>query len=54
MTFAIVALRAVSADRPVLAGAALAAAVATKPWAVGFLPLLLVGSSGGRSQPASR
>jgi len=42
MTFAIVALRAVSADRPVLAGAALAAAVATKPWAVGFLPLLLV------------
>jgi len=42
MTFAIVALRAVSADRPVLAGAALAAAIATKPWAVGFLPLLLV------------
>jgi hypothetical protein len=42
MTFAVVALRAVSADRPVLAGAALAAAVATKPWAVGFLPLLLV------------
>jgi len=42
MTFAIVALRAVFADRPVLAGAALAAAVATKPWAVGFLPLLLV------------
>jgi len=42
MTFAIVALRAVSADRPVLAGLALAAAVASKPWAVGFVPLLLV------------
>ena len=42
MTFAIVALRAVSADRPVLAGAALAAAIAAKPWAVGFVPLLLV------------
>jgi hypothetical protein len=42
MTFAILAVRAVSADRPVLAGAALAAAVAAKPWAVGFLPLLLV------------
>ncbi|MHB1472251.1 MAG: hypothetical protein ACYCV4_01260 [Dermatophilaceae bacterium] len=42
MTFAILALRAVSADRPVLAGIALAAAVATKPWAVGFVPLLLV------------
>ncbi len=42
MTFAIAALRAVSAHRPVLAGVALAAAIATKPWAVGFLPLLLV------------
>jgi len=42
MAFAIVALRAVSADRPVLAGLALAAAIASKPWAVGFLPLLLV------------
>src|SRR5674476_211634 len=42
MIFAIVALRAVSADRPVLAGVALAAAIAAKPWAVGFLPLLLV------------
>ena len=41
MVFAIVALRAVCADRPVLAGAALALAVASKPWAVGFLPLLL-------------
>ena len=41
MIFAIVALRAVSADRPVLAGAALALAIAVKPWAVGFLPLLL-------------
>jgi hypothetical protein len=42
MVFAIVALRAVSADRPVLAGAALALAIASKPWAIGFLPLLLV------------
>jgi hypothetical protein len=42
MVFAIVALRAVSADRPILAGAALALAIAAKPWAVGFLPLLLV------------
>jgi len=42
MTFAIAALRAVSAHRPVLAGVALAAAIAAKPWAVGFLPLLLV------------
>ena len=42
MAFAILAFRAVSADRPVLAGVALAAAVAAKPWAVGFVPLLLV------------
>ncbi len=42
MLFAIVALRAVAADRPVLAGAALALAIAAKPWSVGFLPLLLV------------
>ncbi len=42
LVFAIVALRAVSAGRPVLAGIALALAIAAKPWAVGFLPLLLV------------
>lgn len=42
LVFAIVALRAVCAQRPVLAGAALALAVAAKPWAIGFLPLLLV------------
>ena len=42
MVFAVVAVRAVSAGRPVLAGVALAAAIASKPWAVGFLPLLLV------------
>jgi hypothetical protein len=42
LVFAIIALRAVSADRPVLAGVALALAVAAKPWAIGFLPLLLV------------
>ena len=42
LVFAIVALRAVSAGRPVLAGVALVLAIAAKPWAVGFLPLLLV------------
>jgi hypothetical protein len=42
MVFAVLALRAVSAERPVLAGAALALAIAAKPWAIGFLPLLLV------------
>jgi hypothetical protein len=42
MVFAILALRAVSAERPLLAGVALALAIAAKPWAVGFLPLLLV------------
>jgi hypothetical protein len=41
MTFAILALRAVVANRPVLAGLALAAAVASKPWAIGFVPLVL-------------
>lgn len=41
MIFAIVALRAVSADRPVLADLVLAAAIASKPWAIGFVPLLL-------------
>ena len=41
LVFAVVALRAVCAERPVLAGAALALAVAAKPWAIGFVPLLL-------------
>ena len=41
MALAILAVRAVCAERPVLAGAALGAAIAAKPWAVGFLPLLL-------------
>jgi hypothetical protein len=41
MVFAVVALRAVSANRPFLAGVALAAAVAAKPWAIGFVPLIL-------------
>ena len=36
------ALRAVAANRAALAGLALGAAVAAKPWAVGFIPLLLV------------
>jgi len=41
MALAILAVRAVCAERPVLAGAALGAAIAAKPWAVGFIPLLL-------------
>jgi hypothetical protein len=41
LVFAVVALRAVCAGRPVLAGAALGLAVAAKPWAIGFLPLIL-------------
>ncbi|MEP7369820.1 MAG: hypothetical protein ABI662_09210 [Dermatophilaceae bacterium] len=52
MVFAIVALRAVSAERPVLAGAALALAIAAKPWAIGFLPLLL-GLPWGRRRAAA-
>ena len=42
LVFAVVSLRAVAADRPVLAGLALALAIAAKPWAVGFLPMVLV------------
>ncbi len=41
MAFAVLALRAVAERRPVLAGLLLAGAVASKPWAVAFLPLLL-------------
>ena len=40
LVFAVVALRAVCASRPVLAGAAVALAIAAKPWAIGFFPLL--------------
>src|SRR6202022_2108725 len=36
------AIRAVASNRAGLAGLALGAAVAAKPWAVGFIPLLLV------------
>jgi hypothetical protein len=42
MVFAVAAIRAVRSERPVWAGLALAAAIASKPWAIGFLPLLLV------------
>ena len=41
MAAAVVAIRAVSAGRPLLTGLALAAAIACKPWALGFLPLVL-------------
>lgn len=46
MLAAVVAVRAVWANRPAAAGLALAAALAAKPWAVGFLPILLGLSSG--------
>jgi hypothetical protein len=49
MVFTVAAIRAVVARRPVWAGLALAAAVACKPWAVGFLPLLLVLDRGRRA-----
>jgi hypothetical protein len=39
---AVAALRAVAARRAGLAGLALGAAIAAKPWAIGFAPLLLV------------
>ena len=39
--FGVGAVVAVCRQRPVLAGIALGAAIASKPWAVGFLPLLL-------------
>lgn len=42
LLLAVAAIRAVVAQRPILAGLALAGAVAAKPWAVGFFPLLLV------------
>ncbi len=41
LVFAVLALRAVCAGRAVLAGAALALAVAAKPWAIGFFPMVL-------------
>jgi hypothetical protein len=42
MVFAVVAVRAVVAGRAAWAGLAIAAAISCKPWAVGFVPLLLV------------
>ena len=42
MALAIVALRSLCADRPVLAGAALVAAVVAQPWDLGFMRLLMV------------
>jgi hypothetical protein len=42
LVLAIAALRAVAANRAAVAGLALAGAVAAKPWALGFIPLLLV------------
>ncbi|MGZ4436531.1 MAG: hypothetical protein ACXVW6_02755, partial [Nocardioidaceae bacterium] len=41
MAGGVLAVRAVCARRPLAAGLALGAALAAKPWAVGFLPLLL-------------
>ena len=42
LVLAVAALRAVAANRAGLAGLAIGAAVAAKPWALGFVPLLLV------------
>jgi hypothetical protein len=42
LVLAVGALRAVAANRAAFAGLALGGAVAAKPWAVGFLPLLLI------------
>jgi len=42
LVFLVAAMRAVAGRRQVVAGLALAAAVASKPWAVGFLPILAV------------
>src|SRR6202022_3976659 len=42
LVLAVGALRAIVANRAALAGLALGAAVAAKPWALGFIPLLLV------------
>ncbi len=41
MLLAVLAVRAVAGRRPVLTGLALGAAIAAKPWAVGFLPLVV-------------
>ena len=49
MLFAVAAIRAVLARRAVWGGLALGAAVASKPWAVGFLPLILVLDRGRRA-----
>lgn len=42
LVFSVAAIRAVAANRAVLAGFALGAAMASKPWALGFVPVLLV------------
>jgi hypothetical protein len=42
LVLAVAALRAVAANRSAFAGLALGGAVAAKPWALGFVPLLLV------------
>jgi hypothetical protein len=41
MLMAVLAVRAVASGKGALAGVALGAAMASKPWAVGFLPLVL-------------
>lgn len=51
MLGAVLAVRLVASGRAALAGIALGAAVAAKPWAVGFLPLLL-GLDRGRLRSA--
>ncbi|MBK7621585.1 MAG: hypothetical protein IPJ14_02695 [Kineosporiaceae bacterium] len=41
LALAVVAVRAVATRRPVVAGLALGGALAAKPWAIGFAPILL-------------
>ncbi len=42
LVFSVAAIRAVAANRALLAGLAMGAALASKPWALGFVPVLLV------------
>jgi hypothetical protein len=49
MAFTVAAIRAVLARRAVWGGIALGAAIASKPWAIGFLPLILVLDRGRRA-----
>jgi hypothetical protein len=53
MLFTLAAIRAVLAGRAGWGGLALGAAIASKPWAIGFLPLILVLDRGRRAALAA-